>query len=84
MKKFAALILALVLSLTAVSEDKDITVGLVLGTPVEVHKYVAAVFISAEIEAVLIRLSAVVEGIEVSHRARRKYSFILSTEHIGS
>ena len=72
------------LALTAVTEDKDIAVGLVLGTPVEVHKHVTAVFVSPKIEAVFIGFAAVIQGIEVSHRTRRKYSLILTSEHIHS
>ena len=45
------------LALTAVAEDKNIAVCLILGTLIKVHKHVAAVLISADIEAVFIGLS---------------------------
>ncbi len=59
------------LSLTAVAENEDVGVGLVIGSLVEVHQHVAAELIPPYIEAVGIRLAGVVEGIEVRHRACR-------------
>ena len=43
------------LTLTAVAEDENIGVGLVLGSLVEVYKYITAVFVTSDIEAMLMQ-----------------------------
>ena len=59
-------------ALTGVAEDKDVGGGLVLVTLVEVHEDVAAILVPSDIEALCVRFTAVIEGIEICHRACRE------------
>ncbi len=70
------------LALAGVAKDQDGTVGLVLRPLVEVHQDIAAELVTAHIEAMGIRLSAVVEGIEIGHAAGRQHPLELVPEHI--
>ena len=56
----------------------------VLRPLVEVHQDIAAELVTAHIEAMGIRLSAVVEGIEIGHAAGRQHPLELVPEHIFS
>ena len=46
-------------ALPAVAEDQDAGVGLIVGTAVEIHQHVAAVFVPSDVEAVGVGLAAV-------------------------
>ena len=72
------------LSLPGVAKDQDGAVGLILRPLVEVHQDIAAELVTAHIEAMGIRLSAVVEGIEIGHAAGRQHPLELVPEHIFS
>ena len=70
------------LTLTGVAKDEDVGRGLVLISLVEVHHDIGAILILADIEAAGICFAAVVEGIQIGHRACRQHSFELLTEGI--
>ncbi len=69
-------------ALTAVAQDEDVGVGLVIGTAVEIHQHVAAELIPPHIEAVCIGLAGVVEGIQVGYAGCRKHTLKLVMKHI--
>lgn len=56
-------------ALTGVSKNKNVCRGLILITLIKVYKDVAAVLVPPNIEALCVRFAAVIEGIEIGHRA---------------
>ena len=71
-------------SLTGVAEDKDIGGGLILVTLVEVHEDVAAILVPSDIEALCVRFTAVIEGVEICYRACRQDTLELRSKGIVS
>ena len=77
------------LTLSRVTQDEDIAVGLVIASAVEVHKDIGSVSVLADIEAVGIGLTGVVKRIQVRHGGRGKHSFkercecVISARHTG-
>ena len=70
------------LSLTAVAENEDVGVGLVIGSLVEVHQHIAAKLIPPHIKAIAVCFARIVKGIEIRYRACRENTLELVTEHI--
>jgi len=70
------------LALTAVAENEDVGVGLVIGSLVEVHQHIAAKLIPPHIKAIAICFARIVKGIEVCHRTCWENTLELVTEHI--
>ena len=70
--------------MAGVAENEDVGGGLVLIALVEVHEDVAAVLITPDIEALCVRFAAVVEGIEIRHRACREDTLELLAEGVVS
>ena len=70
--------------LTGVAEDKDIGGGLVLVALIEVHEDVAAILVPSDIEALCVRFTAVIEGVEICYRACRQDTLELRSEGIVS
>ena len=68
------------LALAGVTQDQDAGGSFVVVPLIEIHQNVGAVLVLANIKAVGICLSAVVERVQVSHRACREDSFKLLTE----
>ena len=71
-------------ALTGVAEDKDIGGGLVLVALIEVHEDVAAILVPSDIEALCVRFTAVIEGVEICYRACRQDTLELRSEGIVS
>ena len=71
-------------ALTGVAKDEDIGGGLVLVALVEVHEDVAAVLVPSDIEALCVRFTAVIEGVEICYRACREDTLELRSEGIVS
>ena len=71
-------------ALTGIAEDKDIGGGLVLVALVEVHEDVAAILVPSDMEALCVRFTAVIEGVEICNRACRKDTLELRSEGIVS
>ena len=71
-------------ALAGVAENEDIGRGLVLIALIEVHEDVAAVLVPPNIEALCVRFTAVVEGIEIGHRACREDTLELLAEGVVS
>ena len=69
-------------ALAGVTENEDVGGGLILVTLVEVHEDIAAVLVPSDIEALCVRFTAVVEGIEICHGVGRQDSFKLRSEGI--
>lgn len=72
------------LALTAIAEDEDICVGLVIIALFKIRNDVAPKFILSEVKAVSVRFPAVVEGIQVGDGAGRQYAFELAAEDVVS
>ena len=69
-------------ALAGVTENEDVGGGLILVTLVEVHEDIAAVLVPSDIEALCVRFTAVVEGIEICHGVGREHTFKLCSEGI--
>ena len=69
-------------SLTAVAEDKCITVGLILSSFIKVHKHITTILVPAEIKTVFIGLATIIQRIHICHRACRQHSLILRSETV--
>ena len=55
------------LALPAVAQDQGAGVGLVAGSPVQVHDDIGAIFFITQVEAAGIRLARVAHGVEICH-----------------
>ena len=70
------------LTLSGVTEDKDVGISFVIASSIEVHDDVRSELISTDIESVGIRLTRIVKRITVRHGRCRKDSFKLCAEHV--
>ena len=71
-------------SLTAVAEDQDVCVGLVVGTAVKIHQHIAAELVAPDIESLRIGLTGIIERIQICHAAGGKHPFKLIAEQVPS
>ena len=70
------------LALAGIAQDQDAGRGLVIVPLIKIHEDVGAILVLADIKAVGVRFAAVVEGIQVGHRAGGQDPFKLGAEHI--
>ena len=72
------------LTLSRVSKDENIGIGLVVRSLIEVYNNIASVFILYNVQSTSIRFSRVAKGIEVCHRRGRQDTLKLLTTVIAT
>ena len=71
-------------SLTAVAENQDICIRLVIGTAVKIHQHIAAELVAPDIESLWIGFAGIIERIQICHATGGKHPFKLIAEQVPS
>lgn len=69
-------------SLTAVAKYQGAGIGFVVGSSVQIHDNIGAIFVPAHIKAHRIRLSRIADWVQIGHAGCRQHTFSKGAKRI--